>query len=99
MLPSSVRDYDDPMLAKIINTTQRAAKMSPEEKVKFLKAAWDAIGSNSARATRSMRCSMRARASSPPATATAPSTGAGATAMVDDLMSSYQLADELGTKQ
>ena len=25
--------------------TQRAAKMEPEEKVKFLKAAWDAIGS------------------------------------------------------
>ena len=33
------------MLARIINKTQRAAKMEPEEKVKFLKAAWDAIGS------------------------------------------------------
>jgi hypothetical protein len=46
-----------------------AAKMSPREKVKFLKAAWDAIGSNSARAIPNTRCSTRG-ASSPPGTAT-----------------------------
>jgi 4-hydroxyphenylacetate 3-monooxygenase len=45
MLPSSVWDFANPQLAKIIQTTQRAAKMSPDEKVKFLKLAWDAIGS------------------------------------------------------
>ena len=45
MLPSSVLDFANPELAKIIQTTQRAAKMSPDEKVKFLKLAWDAIGS------------------------------------------------------
>src|SRR5712671_1628617 len=45
MLPSSIHDFADPQLAKIINITQRAAKMSPQDKVKFLKAAWDAIGS------------------------------------------------------
>ena len=45
MLPSSIHDFEDPHLAKIIRTTQRAAKMEPDEKVKFLKAAWDAIGS------------------------------------------------------
>ncbi len=45
MLPSSIADFKDPMLKKIIQTTQRAAKMAPEQKVKFLKAAWDAIGS------------------------------------------------------
>ena len=45
MLPSSVWDFANPELAKIIQTTQRAAKMSPDEKVKFLKLAWDAIGS------------------------------------------------------
>ena len=45
MLPSSIDDFKDPMLEKIIRTTQRAAKMEPEDKVKFLKAAWDAIGS------------------------------------------------------
>jgi len=45
MLPSSVRDFANPELNKIIRTTQRSASMSPEDKVKFMKAAWDAIGS------------------------------------------------------
>src|SRR5262245_59264545 len=45
MLPSSLQDFANPQLAKIIRTTQRAAKLSPDEKVKFLKLAWDAIGS------------------------------------------------------
>src|SRR5499427_4333687 len=45
MLPSSVWDFANPQLAKIIQTTQRAAQMSSDEKVKFLKLAWDAIGS------------------------------------------------------
>jgi 4-hydroxyphenylacetate 3-monooxygenase len=31
--------------ARALATTQRAAKMSAEEKVKFMKLAWDAIGS------------------------------------------------------
>ena len=84
------------MLARIINTTQRAAKMSPEEKVKFLKAAWDAIGSEfGSRHTQYEMFYAGARFVT---------TGhsyrtfdwAGATGMVDDLMSSYQLADELG---
>jgi 4-hydroxyphenylacetate 3-monooxygenase len=45
MLPSSVHDFDDPELRRIISLTQRSSKMQPEDKVKFLKAAWDAIGS------------------------------------------------------
>ena len=45
MLPSSVLDFANPVLEAIIKKTQRAAAMEPEHKVKFLKAAWDAIGS------------------------------------------------------
>jgi 4-hydroxyphenylacetate 3-monooxygenase len=45
MLPSSVLDFGNPEMATIINKTQRAADLQPEQKVKFLKAAWDAIGS------------------------------------------------------
>ena len=45
MLPSSIEDFGNPELAAIINKTQRSASMGPEGKVKFLKAAWDAIGS------------------------------------------------------
>jgi 4-hydroxyphenylacetate 3-monooxygenase len=45
MLPSSIHDFAHPDLARIIKTTQRAVGMAPDDKVKFLKAAWDAIGS------------------------------------------------------
>jgi 4-hydroxyphenylacetate 3-monooxygenase len=45
MLPSSVEDFSNPELAKIIRRTQRSPSMKPEGKVRLLKAAWDAIGS------------------------------------------------------
>jgi 4-hydroxyphenylacetate 3-monooxygenase len=45
MLPSSVADWDNPEVAAIIRRTQRSPAMAPEERVRFLKAAWDAIGS------------------------------------------------------
>ena len=45
MLPSSFRDWSNPTLAPIIRKTQRSAALDPEGKVKFLKAAWDAVGS------------------------------------------------------
>jgi 4-hydroxyphenylacetate 3-monooxygenase len=45
MLPSSFRDWTDPELASILRKTQRSPNFSSEDKVKLLKAAWDAIGS------------------------------------------------------
>ena len=45
MLPSSAADFANPDVATIIGKSQRAATMVPQDKVKFLKAAWDAIGS------------------------------------------------------
>jgi 4-hydroxyphenylacetate 3-monooxygenase len=45
MLPSSVRDFANPEMEAVIRKTQRSAAMEPEQKVKFLKAAWDAVGS------------------------------------------------------
>jgi 4-hydroxyphenylacetate 3-monooxygenase len=45
MLPSSVLDFGNPEMTAIINKTQRSATLAPEQKVKFLKAAWDAVGS------------------------------------------------------
>jgi len=45
MLPSSEADLADPELRRIIERTQRSPVMAPLERVKFLKAAWDAIGS------------------------------------------------------
>lgn len=45
MLPSSFRDWDNPDIEPLIRKTQRSSALDPQEKVKFLKAAWDAIGS------------------------------------------------------
>jgi 4-hydroxyphenylacetate 3-monooxygenase len=45
MLPSSFRDWDNAELAPILHKTQRSPNFDPEDKVKLLKAAWDAIGS------------------------------------------------------
>ena len=45
MLPSSAADWANPELAAIIRRTQRSPAAAPEERAKFLKLAWDAVGS------------------------------------------------------
>ncbi len=45
MLPSSAADFANPELLPIIKRTQRSNVADPVGRVKFLKAAWDAIGS------------------------------------------------------
>lgn len=45
MLPSSVRDFDNPEMARIIGKSQQSPVANSEERVKFFKLAWDAIGS------------------------------------------------------
>lgn len=95
MLPSSIEDFTDPDLAKIIKKTQRSASMDPEQKVKVLKAAWDAIGSEfGSRHTQYEMFYAGARFVT---------TGhsfrtfdwKGATGLVDSLLSSYDLQSEL----
>jgi len=96
MLPSSIEDFKDPMLTKIIHTTQRAAAMEPEDKVKFLKACWDAVGSEFG--SRHQQYEMFY------AGARFVTTGHSfrtydwnsATGLVENLLAGYSLADELG---
>ena len=45
MLPSSVADFDNPEIARIISATQRSSSVSSVERVKLMKLAWDALGS------------------------------------------------------
>ncbi len=95
MLPSSARDFSNPELEAIIRKTQRAAGMDPEQKVKFLKAAWDAVGSEFG--SRHLQYEMFY------AGARFVTAGhsfrtfdwQGAARMVDDLLASYSLADTL----
>jgi 4-hydroxyphenylacetate 3-monooxygenase len=95
MLPSSFRDFGDAQIEGIIRKTQRSATMEPEQKVKFLKAAWDAIGSEfGSRHTQYEMFYAGARF------VTAGHSfrtfdWKAATGMVDDLLASYQLSDEL----
>ena len=97
MLPSSVRDFADPTLNKIIRTTQRAAGMAPEQKVKLMKAAWDAIGSEfGSRHTQYEMFYAGARfVTSGHSFRTYD--WAGATGLVESLLASYDLADELAS--
>jgi 4-hydroxyphenylacetate 3-monooxygenase len=96
MLPSSVLDFADPELRRIIELTQQSAKMKPEEKVKFLKLAWDAIGSEfGSRHTQYEMFYAGARFVT---------TGhsyrtfdwSGAIKLVDDMMAGYRLPDSIG---
>src|SRR5258708_29597098 len=45
MLPSSVRDFDNPEVARLIGKTQQSPAASAVDTVKFYKLTWDAVGS------------------------------------------------------
>jgi 4-hydroxyphenylacetate 3-monooxygenase len=45
MLPSSAADFAHPEMASVIQKTQRSSIVTPLERVKFFKLAWDIIGS------------------------------------------------------
>lgn len=95
MLPSSLHDFSDPKLEAIIGKTQRSAIMSPEQRVKFLKAAWDAVGSEFAsRHTQYEMFYAGARFTTAGHSFRTYDWPKGA-AMIDSLMNSYQLSDEL----
>jgi 4-hydroxyphenylacetate 3-monooxygenase len=45
MVPSSYADFENPETSAIIGKTQRSPVASSEERVKLMKLAWDAVGS------------------------------------------------------
>jgi 4-hydroxyphenylacetate 3-monooxygenase len=93
-LPSSAKDFFNPELAGLIERTQQSPAASAEEKVKFYKLAWDALGSEFA--SRHLQYEMFY------AGATFVTKGHSfrtydwprAAALVHDLLASYELADE-----
>jgi 4-hydroxyphenylacetate 3-monooxygenase len=99
MLPSSIRDFADADLARIIRATQRAANMAPDDKVKLLKAAWDAIGSEfGSRHTQYEMFYAGARFVTSGHSFRTYDWDA-ATGMVDGLLATYELAGELAQLQ
>lgn len=95
MLPSSIEDFKDPMLNRIIRTTQRAAAMEPEDKVKFLKACWDAIGSEFGSRHQQYEMFYAGARFVTAGHSFRTYDWNSATGMVEHLLSSYSLADEL----
>ncbi len=95
MLPSSVHDWANDDLSQIIQLTQRSPRMSPDDKVKVLKAAWDAIGSEFA--SRHTQYEMFYAGARFVTTGHSYRTfdWAGGTAMVDHLLSTYSKEDAL----
>jgi 4-hydroxyphenylacetate 3-monooxygenase len=95
MLPSSIEDFKDPMIKKIIHTTQRAAAMEPEDKVKFLKACWDAVGSEFGSRHQQYEMFYAGARFVTAGHSFRTYDWNSATGMVEDLLKSYSLADEL----
>jgi 4-hydroxyphenylacetate 3-monooxygenase len=92
MLPSSFRDWENPDIASILRKSQRAANGHTADKVKLLKAAWDAIGSEFA--SRHTQYEMFYAGARFVATGNSYRTfdWRAARGMVDHLLSSYDLA-------
>jgi 4-hydroxyphenylacetate 3-monooxygenase len=99
MLPSSFRDWASPELAPILHKTQRSPSFGPEDKVKLLKAAWDAIGSEfGSRHTQYEMFYAGARFVAAGHSYRTFDWGA-ARGVVDHLLSTYDLADVIKSKQ
>lgn len=95
MLPSSVHDYENPELAALIAKTQQSPAANAEEKVKFYKLAWDAVGSEFA--SRHTQYEMFYAGASFVVKGHAFRTydWAGAGSLLDRMLSGYDLADEI----
>lgn len=95
MLPSSVHDYSNPELARLIGKTQQSPAASSEEKVKFYKLAWDAVGSEFA--SRHTQYEMFYAGASFVVKGHSFRTydWAAAGALLDRMLSGYDLADEI----
>ena len=99
MLPSSFRDWTNPELAPILHKTQRSPNFNPEDKVKLLKAAWDAIGSEfGSRHTQYEMFYAGARFVAAGHSYRTFDWGA-ARGLVDHLLSTYDLAEVITSKQ
>jgi len=99
MLPSSIDDFAEPLLADLIERTQASPAVGPRERVKFFKLAWDAIGSEFA--SRHTQYEMFYAGASMVTKAHAYRTRdwSRATGLVDRLLASYDLDDELATRR
>ena len=96
MLPSSAKDFANPELADFIGRTQKSPVMDSESRVKFMKLAWDAVGSEFA--SRHTQYEMFYAGAQFVTRAHAYRTydWDSAIGMVDDILARYDLKDSMG---
>jgi len=96
MLPSSVDDFRNPEIANLIGKTQQSPAANATERVKFYKLAWDAVGSEFA--SRHAQYEMFYSGASFVTSGHSYRTNdwPAAARALDDMLKSYDLADELG---
>jgi 4-hydroxyphenylacetate 3-monooxygenase len=97
MLPSSVKDFANPELARLIGKTQQSPAASATEKVKFYKLAWDAVGSEFASRHSQYEMFFAGATFVTKGHAFRTYDWMKSAALLDKILSSYDLADEVST--
>lgn len=99
MLPSSVRDLANPEIAALVERTQQSPAAGALDKVKFYKLAWDAVGSEFASRHQQYEMFYAGATFVTKNHSFRTYDWDAAGALVDAMLSGYQLADELQTSQ
>jgi 4-hydroxyphenylacetate 3-monooxygenase len=94
MLPSSIKDFDNPEIARLIGKTQQSPAANALDKVKFYKLAWDAVGSEFASRHSQYEMFFAGATFVTKGHAFRTFDWAGAAAVLDKMLGSYDLADE-----
>jgi 4-hydroxyphenylacetate 3-monooxygenase len=95
MLPSSIRDFGNPEIAGLIGKTQQSPAANAVDKVKFYKLAWDAVGSEFASRHSQYEMFYAGATFVTKGHAFRTYDWKAATALLDRMLSSYDLSDEL----
>jgi 4-hydroxyphenylacetate 3-monooxygenase len=95
MLPSSVKDFNNPEIAGLIGKTQQSPAASAVDKVKFYKLAWDAVGSEFASRHSQYEMFYAGATFVTKGHAFRSYDWKSATALLDRMLSSYDLSNEM----
>jgi len=95
MLPSAAQDFSLPELAALIGKTQMSPKVNAKDRVKFYKLAWDAVGSEFASRHVQYEMFYAGATSTTKAHSFRTYDWARADQMLDGVLASYRLEDEL----
>ena len=99
MLPSSVKDFAHPELARLIDKTQQSPASSGVDKVKFYKLAWDAVGSEFASRHSQYEMFFAGATFVTKGHAFRTYDWARAAGLLDKMLASYELSDEVAVPE